>query len=125
MKGDFMNNILKRIFIVLTLSTCWFIVISVIKLFFNDKNWLSPSIIYTVSIMLGYVVGIINKDFVKDYFKRSLNVIIIAITAFFLSSFTIGILYDVTNWIEILAAPFCFFSISLLFTGIDDFHNQF
>ena len=87
----------------------------ILKLWYENKNWLIISILCSVSNITANII--FNYKIYSD--ETSMKMIIIdsiitIVGAYFIFAFFIGVLFEVENWAEMVKFPVTFFAVTYI-----------
>lgn len=113
------NSLMKRIFDALGFAVVNFIIFSVMyKLFLYREDWLSFSIVWSISWAVGRFVTQSIATLEKGIWFNIMTDVVIIVTVFILGAFVIGVLLDIAQWKDILASTLVPFGLGLIITNI-------
>lgn len=102
-----------------------FIIFSVIyKLFLIREDWLSFSIIWSISWAVGRFIAKSICTLEKSILYILFSYVLIIVIVFFLEVFILGVLFKTTQWKYILAVTTISFGFGLVITGLIKKHSQ-
>lgn len=112
------NSLMKRIFDALFFAVWTFIVYIVIfKLFLHREDWLSSSMVLSISVAIGYFVAQNIATLEKGIRFNIMIDVVIIVTVFILGAFVMSVLLDIAEWNAILANALVPFGVSLIATN--------
>lgn len=113
------NSLMKRIFDALGFAVVNFIIFSVMyKLFLYREDWLSFSIVWSISWAVGRFVTQSIATLEKGIWFNIMTDVVIIVTVFILGAFVMGVLLDIAQWKDILASTLVPFGLGLIITNI-------
>ena len=113
------NSLMKRILDALGFAVVNFIIFSVMyKLFLYREDWLSFSIVWSISWTVGRFVIQSIAILEKGVWFNIITDVVIIVIVFILGAFIMGVLLNIAQWKDILASVLVPFGSGLIITNV-------
>ena len=113
------NSLMKRILDALGFAVVNFIIFSVMyKLFLYREDWLSFSIVWSISWTVGRFVTQSIAILEKGVWFNIITDVVIIVIVFILGAFIMGVLLNIAQWKDILASTLVPFGLGLIITNV-------
>ena len=97
------NSLMRRILSALVFAIVNFIIFSIMyKLFFYREDWISFSIMWSISWAVGRFASQSIDTLEKSIWSEIIKYILIIVIVSFLDAFILSILFKITQWKDIL-----------------------
>ena len=113
------NSLMKRILDALEFAVEIFIIFSVMcKLFLYREDWLSFSIVWSISWTVGRFVAQSIAILEKGVWFNIITDVVIIVIVFILGAFIIGVLLNIAQWKDIFNSTLVPFGSGLIITNV-------